>query len=231
MKKPSVLLLLTVLAAGAAMADEPAWLVNLPQAVAQAKLDRKLVLIDFTGSDWCGWCKKLDADTFSQPAFLDFARKNLVLVQADFPAHKPQPDDLKEANHALAATYGVQGYPTLILLRADGSMVWKQTGYLPGGPDALIAKITGAPSAPAPTAPTPPPKPSAPAIYTQPPPNPDGEPRLQAILFSSHPSVMLEGKNCEEGDSVSGMKVVKIERDRVTVLWKGQTKELRLKGS
>jgi len=66
------------------------WLTDLPQAQAQARDENKLVLLDFTGSDWCGWCMKLDEDTFSRPEFADYASKNLVLVQLDFPHNKPQ---------------------------------------------------------------------------------------------------------------------------------------------
>ncbi|HZF00735.1 MAG TPA: thioredoxin family protein [Methylomirabilota bacterium] len=77
------------------------WLTDLPKAQAQAKIENKLVLLDFTGSDWCGWCKKLDAETFSKSEFADYAVKNLVLVQLDYPNKKPQSDDLKKANAAL----------------------------------------------------------------------------------------------------------------------------------
>ncbi len=117
------------------------WLTDVPKAQAQAKTDNKLVLMDFTGSDWCGWCMKLDKETFSQPEFADYAKKNLVLVQLDFPAHKEQSDDLKSANKALAKKYSIDGYPTLIALKPDGTVVWTQVGYLAGGPSAMIAKL------------------------------------------------------------------------------------------
>lgn len=120
------------------------WLTNLPQAQAQAKNENKLVLLDFTGSDWCGWCIKLDQDTFSKPEFADYARKNLVLVQLDFPDKKPQAKALKQANAALQKKYGVTGYPTLIAMKPDGTVVWTQTGYLEGGPPALITELNAA---------------------------------------------------------------------------------------
>jgi thioredoxin-related protein len=127
-----------------ALADDAKWLTSVPDALAQAKKEGKLVLLDFTGSDWCGWCKKLDAETFSAAAFNDYAKKNLVLVTVDFPAHKPQSDDLKAANNKLQEKYHVEGYPTLIVLKTDGTVAWKQTGYLEGGPDAMIAKLNEA---------------------------------------------------------------------------------------
>jgi protein disulfide-isomerase len=117
------------------------WLTDLPKAEAQAKTGNKLVLLDFTGSDWCGWCIKLDNDTFSKPEFADYAGKNLVLVQLDYPNKKPQSDELKKANAALQKKYSIEGFPTLIALKPDGTVVWKQVGYLAGGPAALIAKL------------------------------------------------------------------------------------------
>ncbi|MGH7942468.1 MAG: thioredoxin family protein [Limisphaerales bacterium] len=120
------------------------WLTDLPKAEAQAKGQNKLVLMDFTGSDWCGWCKKLDKDTFSKREFADYAQKNLVLVQLDFPMNKPQPDELKAANAVLAKKYNIQGYPTLIALKPDGTVVWTQVGYLEGGPQALIDQLDAA---------------------------------------------------------------------------------------
>jgi protein disulfide-isomerase len=117
------------------------WLTDVTKAEAQAKTDNKLVLLDFTGSDWCGWCMKLDKETFSKTEFTDYASKNLVLVQLDYPNKKPQSDDLKKANAALQTKYSIEGFPTLIALKPDGTVVWKQVGYLAGGPKALIAKL------------------------------------------------------------------------------------------
>ena len=125
-------------------AAELTWLTDLPKAEQQAKDGNKLVLMNFTGSDWCEWCKKLDKDTFSKPEFADYASNNLVLVQVDFPMKAPQSDDLKKANAALATKYNVDGYPTLVALKPDGTVVWTQVGYLEGGPQALIDQLNAA---------------------------------------------------------------------------------------
>jgi thioredoxin-related protein len=117
------------------------WLTDVSTAQAQAKAENKLVLMDFTGSDWCSWCIKLDNDTFSQPEFVGYAKKNLVLVELDYPAHKQQPDDLKAANAALAKKYNISGYPTVIAMKPDGTVVMTQVGYLPGGPATMIAQL------------------------------------------------------------------------------------------
>jgi len=130
--------------AGTLLAADPSWLTSLPDAKAKAEKEKKLLLLDFTGSDWCGWCKKLDAETFSKPEFAEYASKHLVLVQVDFPANKPQSDELKAANKALGIKYGISGYPTLLAMKPDGTVVWKQVGYLEGGPSAMIAKLDAA---------------------------------------------------------------------------------------
>lgn len=117
------------------------WLTSVPEAQELARKEKKLVFMDFTGSDWCGWCKKLDAETFSQPAFAEYARKNLVLVEVNFPNEKPQSASLKAANSALKDKYNIEGFPTLITTKPDGTVVWKQVGYLSGGPTAMIAKL------------------------------------------------------------------------------------------
>jgi thiol:disulfide interchange protein len=117
------------------------WQTDLPKALTQAKAEKKLVLLDFTGSDWCIWCKKLDADTLTQPDFATYAQTNLVLVVVDFPNSKPQAADLKAANAALGKQYSVEGFPTLVALKPDGTVAWRTDGYLEGGPKALIAKL------------------------------------------------------------------------------------------
>jgi thioredoxin-related protein len=143
MKKIMVTLLACCAAASLHAADLN-WLTDLSKAKAQAKDENKLVLMDFTGSDWCSWCKKMDADTFSKPEFAEYAQKNLVLVQLDYPQSKPQSDDLKAANAALAKKFNIEGYPTLIALKPDGTVVWTQVGYLEGGPQALIDQLDAA---------------------------------------------------------------------------------------
>jgi thioredoxin-related protein len=117
------------------------WLTDLTKAQAQAKAENKIVLMDFTGSDWCPWCIKFKKETLDDKKFLDYASKNIVLVEVDFPHSKPQPDDLKKANAALNDKYKVEGYPTLIVLDKDGKEIGRQEGYASGGPKAFIAKL------------------------------------------------------------------------------------------
>lgn len=117
--------LLLALAAALALAlPAPAadltWLTDLPKAQAQAKTEGRLVLLDFTGSDFCSSCIRLHKEVFPTPEFAAYARKRLVLMEVDFPLKKKQPAALKEANAALAKAFKVDGYPTLILLAPDG---------------------------------------------------------------------------------------------------------------
>lgn len=127
--------------AGNLLGDEAKWLTSVPEAQALAKKENKLVLMDFTGSDWCVWCKKLDAEIFEKPEFAEYAKKSLVLVQLDFPDAKPQSPELKKANKALQTLYKIEGFPTLIVIKPDGTVVWQQVGYLPGGPSALTSAV------------------------------------------------------------------------------------------
>jgi uncharacterized protein YyaL (SSP411 family) len=120
------------------------WGTSVPDAMAQAKKESKLVLLDFTGSDWCGWCMKLDSEVFSKAEFSDYAKKNLVLVTVDFPQKKTLDADLVKANDALKNKYKITGYPTLVVLKPDGTVVWNQVGYMEGGPKAVIAKLDAA---------------------------------------------------------------------------------------
>jgi protein disulfide-isomerase len=116
------------------------WLTDVPQAQTQAKKSNKLVLMDFTGSDWCPWCIKLRKEVFDTQEFKTYADKNLVLVEVDFPRKKAQSAELKKANAALERKYGIQGYPTVIVLNADGKKVG-ELGYQPGGPKPFLAAL------------------------------------------------------------------------------------------
>ena len=116
------------------------WDDDYEKSLAKGKTESKMVLLDFTGSDWCSWCIKLDKEVFSQKAFKDYAKDNLVLVELDFPQSKSQTKKLKEQNEKLSKEYNVQGYPTIIVLDSEGKKLG-QLGYLEGGPDAFIAEL------------------------------------------------------------------------------------------
>ena len=138
MKQISALLLLFILLftscnnGQSSSAGNLNWNDNLEKAVEQAKKENKAVLVNFTGSDWCIWCKRLSAEVFQQKEFEEYAKKSLVLVMLDFPKDIQQTQETKEYNNKLAQKYGIQGFPTILLIDSQGNLV-AQTGYQPGG--------------------------------------------------------------------------------------------------
>ncbi len=130
----------TALVAVACAAGKPGWLTDFKQARDEAKAKNKLILVDFTGSDWCGWCIKLDREVFSKPEFKEYAEKNLVLLEVDFPHGKKQSEAEQIQNQKLAQEYGIQGFPTIIVLDGAGKKVG-ELGYMPGGPSAFLAEL------------------------------------------------------------------------------------------
>jgi len=123
--------------APAGSATTSGWLDDYHKAQDEAKSSHKLLFLNFTGSDWCGWCIRLDQDVFSQSDFKDYASKNLVLLELDFPRpggsrSQGQADELKKQNLDLAQQYNVRGFPTLIVLDSKGQKLWEYDGYLAG---------------------------------------------------------------------------------------------------
>ncbi len=121
-------------------AGSPDWVRDFEEAKRLAAEKNVPILADFSGSDWCGWCVRLDREVFSQPAFKEFAKEGVVLFLADFPSSKPQPAAEAKQNRELAERYGVSMFPTVVLLDKDGAAL-AQAGYRPGGADAYVAHL------------------------------------------------------------------------------------------
>jgi thioredoxin-related protein len=117
------------------------WLTDYKKAQQEAKTNNKLLLLNFTGSDWCGYCIQLDRAILSKPQFKDYASKNLVLVEVDFPRRKMQSADMKMQNATLAQHYQIEGFPTIVVLNGEGEKVWRYDGFFAGGPEAFIAEL------------------------------------------------------------------------------------------
>ena len=116
------------------------WLTDFDLAQKKAQAEHKAIFLDFTGSDWCHWCMKLKSEVFDQPEFASYADANLILVEVDFP-HRTQLSAAQQAaNHSLAQKYGIQGYPSVIVLNSSGEQIGR-TGYHPGGPKAFISDL------------------------------------------------------------------------------------------
>lgn len=125
---------------GCAPAGEDLWQTDFTAAKAKAKAENKLLLVDFTGSDWCGWCIRLKQEVFDQELFQSEAPKQFVLVELDFPRQKQLSAALKEQNDRLARQYKIQGYPTILVLDADGAVI-ARTGYQAGGPEKYMRHL------------------------------------------------------------------------------------------
>jgi len=141
MKTLHMTVILTALLASAAFASDGAWLTDFEQAKKESAKRNVPILADFSGSDWCGWCIRLDKEVFSTKAFKEYAKKSLVLFVADFPRGKDQPKKLAAQNSGLAATYAVQGFPTVLLLDAKGREL-ARTGYRRGGVDSYVEHLS-----------------------------------------------------------------------------------------
>lgn len=116
------------------------WETDFARAAAQARTTGKYLLLNFSGSDWCVWCTVLDNEVFRQRAFQDYAADNLVCVLLDFPRAKAQSAELRKQNYALSRQYGIQGFPTVLILSPAGELVGR-TGYQPGGAEAYVQHL------------------------------------------------------------------------------------------
>lgn len=121
-------------------AAEATWLTNFETAQTRARAEKKLLLIEFTGSDWCPPCIMLGRQVFSQPEFKDYAAQHLVLLEVDFPRMKELSAEQKAANAELAERFEIYGFPTVIILDPSGKKIG-ELGYMPGGPKAFVAAL------------------------------------------------------------------------------------------
>lgn len=89
------------------------WQTDLLKAHELSQKSGKPIFAFFTGSDWCGWCIKLQKNVFEKPGFVAWAKKSVILLELDYPRRKQQPQELMQQNAGLQQTFGVQGYPTV----------------------------------------------------------------------------------------------------------------------
>ena len=123
----------TLLAAGR-------WTTDYAAALTQAKTEKRKVLLFFTGSDWCVWCKRLETEVLSTSEFGTYARESLILVKLDFPHDTPQTPQLKAQNQKLSEKYKVEGFPSIVVLSSDGKTL-STLGYEEGGPVPYVKKL------------------------------------------------------------------------------------------
>ncbi len=137
------------LATGLFASDKPAtsgaelgkWTMDIPAALALAKDIQKPVLVNFTGSDWCMWCQMMDKKVFSQEAWQTWAKDNLVLIWVDFPRDKTLvPEELQAQNKAYSEKFGIQGFPSYIVLDPDGNQIGRLGADRNATPELFIAR-------------------------------------------------------------------------------------------
>jgi len=120
--------------------DKIAWFTNLEEAQLVAQEKNLPIFIHFTGSDWCGWCFKLEGEVYSKTVFQDYVTENLVMVTIDFPKKIKQTAETVAYNRELATRFGIRGYPTVQLLKSDGTPI-AQTGYQKGGAEKYVEHL------------------------------------------------------------------------------------------
>lgn len=130
-------------------AQEQEWYTDFNKAIEQSTATKKPMMLFFTGSDWCGWCMRLQKEVFKTTEFTTWATENVILVELDFPRRKEQPQEIKTQNAQLGAALKVKGYPTVWFVTAEKTAEGKislnalgNTGYVAGGPAAWLATAT-----------------------------------------------------------------------------------------
>ena len=119
------------------------WMTDFEAAKKKAAVENKILLLDFSGSDWCSWCIKLDEEVFQKSAWKEYAKAHLVQVLIDFPRDKSEQSEvLQKQNNELGKQYEVLGFPTVLLLDDEGTLIEK-TGYQRGGADNYVNHIKG----------------------------------------------------------------------------------------
>lgn len=146
MKKIILLSLFTLFTLSAnAQAQDLVWHSDLSKASDLAMKSNKPLLLFFTGSDWCGWCMRLQREVFNTPEFASWAKESVVLVELDFPRKKQLPEEIKKQNADMGSMFGIRGYPTIWFVTAankDGKVSFNKlgsTGYVAGGPSKWLA--------------------------------------------------------------------------------------------
>ena len=148
MKKILIVALL-ILGATTVEAQELKWETNMEQASQIAIKTKKPLLMFFTGSDWCGWCIRLQNEVLKKPEFAAWAKENVVLLELDYPRRTPQLPEIQKQNMELQQMFEVRGYPTIWLAnpsKKDGKTNLEKlgsTGYVAGGPSAWLAGADG----------------------------------------------------------------------------------------
>lgn len=144
--KNLIITLLFVLSTATIQAQETlTWHTNIDEAINLSKAENKPLFLFFTGSDWCGWCIRLQKEVFKTPEFEAWAKEKVILVELDFPRKNTQTDEIKMQNNQLQQFFQIRGYPSVRIAKAGDLVDNKtsfellgETGYLAGGPSVWL---------------------------------------------------------------------------------------------
>jgi len=140
---------LFIIGAFTSQAQELKWYTDVREAITVSNKENKPMLMFFTGSDWCGWCIRLQNEVLKTNEFQKWAKDNVILVELDYPRRTAQTPEIKNQNSELQQAFAIQGFPTIYFTSAeskDGKVNFKglgQTGYVSGGPAAWLAVANG----------------------------------------------------------------------------------------
>lgn len=144
MKKLSITIALILLSLTIQAQENQIWHTDINKAIAISTKEQKPMFLFFTGSDWCGWCIRLQKEVFKTPEFTAWAKEKVVLVELDYPRRTPQDPAIQQQNATLQQVFAVQGYPTVWFVKPtvkDSKNNLEQlgsTGYLAGGPSVWL---------------------------------------------------------------------------------------------
>ncbi|MBK0370678.1 thioredoxin family protein [Flavobacterium agrisoli] len=142
--KKYVMLFLFFIGCFAMQAQELNWHTDVKEAVDLSAKEHKPIMLFFTGSDWCGWCIRLQNEVLKTPEFAKWAQENVILVELDFPRRTAQSPEIRNQNNQLQQVFGIQGFPTVFFANVettDGKINFKglgRTGYVAGGPQPWL---------------------------------------------------------------------------------------------
>ena len=145
MKKTLLLLFVSLHSFVVQAQEDLTWYTDMSKASELSMKEKKPLMMFFTGSDWCGWCIRLQKEVFKTEEFTKWAKENVILVELDFPKRTPQDDAIKMQNAQLQQIFQVRGYPTVWLVNPEKTTEGKinlsalgSTGYVAGGPEKWL---------------------------------------------------------------------------------------------
>ena len=148
MKLSRLLIILVALTFSySALAQEATWYTDVNKAIELSEKQKKPIMLFFTGSDWCGWCIKLQNEVFKQEAFVKWANQNVILVELDYPRRKSLDPQMQQQNAQMQQLFQVRGYPTVFFVnpeQKDGKVNLQQlgkAGYMAGGAETWINTV------------------------------------------------------------------------------------------